>query len=787
MVHTLERLVVRHTLRVPAQPAASGGTGAQGAAAARQFDVALMSVGFKLSAELFAALSSYDEKTVAELAARTLDTVRELVGDHVRHNTYFVDFPANVPDTAAFWAECLVKALADEAARPAVLARLGEGVLDLLTLPAYGRYQHSYEELLAAHDELIASVGDRTTLLHLGGPLDDEVTALYLALAGSRTPLGEEHLADLGVLAEHRADGPQPESIPVRENRAVINRARLRAGAGLLIDTVTDVLRLACALSGGDVGLRESTRFRAPSRPHRRALLAALDAVVADSPAKLADVPRHREAWKRLGERLHPHEYPQWPHAAEVFAVARGERKAPSLARRVEELLGDGDVSGAADLLAGAAPGALFRSLDRLLRTAKEGEEADAVLAAAERAAPRVSGRVVLSVREHFQNRTEGNETEPARADQGRTEQGRTEQGRTDQGRQEQAGTAQDCAEQAPTDQAPAHQPRTSQGEPRRVFVNRSGGAWVTEDVRRPLPPAVRERLVALLDAETRRRLTVPERLLVDPAVLDVALPLSGRAASAGLGVLPRGSVSPVEGELLRFFTYWKERRESTDHDLSALVMDAGYDAVTWLSYTSLNDVEGCHSGDVTSAPDGASEFIDLRLGAVRGDFIVPQVHVYSGENFDSVEESFFGFMLREADQRGRPFEPRTVRMKSDLRGPGRVALPLAFQRDDEGRWHARWLHLYLRGEPAENRVEDNLVTFAVLVRGLVERTPLTVRHLTELMAQAGARTETWDGRTAPEEPVTGPVTFIGLERPEGLPAGSRVITPENLRDLIPA
>ncbi|MFD0373408.1 hypothetical protein [Streptomyces sp. NPDC127114] len=801
MVHTLERLVVRHTLRVPAPPAAAGGTGGQGAAAARQFDVALMSVGFKLSAELFTALSSYDEKTVAALAARTLDTVRELVGDHVRHNTYFVDFPANVPDTAAFWAECLVKALADEAARPAVLARLGDGVLDLLTLPAYGRYQHSYEELLAAHDELIASVGDRTTLLHLGGPLDDEVTALYLALAGSRTPLGEEHLADLGVLAGHRADGPQPESIPVRENRAVINRARLRAGAGLLLDTVTDVLRLACALSDGDVSLRDSTRFRAPSRPHRRALLAALDAVVADSPAKLADVSRHREAWKRLGERLHPHEYPQWPHAAEVFAVARGERKAPSLARRVEELLGDGDVSGAADLLAGAAPGALFRSLDRLLRTAKEGEEAEAVLAAAERAAPRVSGRVVLSLREHFQNRTEGNQTEQGRTEQGRTDQGRTDQDRTEHGRTDQARTEQGRTEQGRTDQdrtehgrtdqgteqARTDQPRTGRGEPRRVFVNRSGGAWVTEDVRGPLPSAVRERLVALLDAETRRRLTVPERLLVDPAVLDVALPLSGRAASAGLGVLPRGSVSPVEGELLRFFTYWKERRETTDHDLSALVMDADYDAVTWLSYTSLADVEGSHSGDVVEAPDGASEFIDLRLGAVRGDFIVPQVHVYSGENFDSVEESFFGFMLREADQGGRPFEPRTVRMKSDLRGPGRVALPLAFQRDDEGRWHARWLHLYLRGEPAENRVEDNLVTFAVLVRGLVERTPLTVRHLTELMARAGARTEPWDGRTPPEEPVTGPVTFIGLERPEGLPAGSRVITPENLRDLIPA
>ncbi|MER7517866.1 hypothetical protein [Streptomyces sp. NPDC126499] len=735
MNSALERLVVRHTLRLPApagpagDAAAGDRTAGDGAAAARQFDVALMSVGFKLSARLLAELSGRTEETVVATAARTLDTVRELVGDHVRHNVYFADFPAGVPDTADFWTECVAQALsADDTTRARTLAQLRAGHVNLLTLPAYGCYRHTYEEMAAAHDELIASAGDRVTVLHVGAPLDEEATALYLALAGSVTPLGPEHLADLAVLAEHRADGPQPERIPVRENRAVVNMARLRAGRDLLLDTVTDVLRLACALSDGDVTLRERTRFRAPSRPHRRALLAGLDAVVAANPAKLADVTAHREAWKRLGERLHPHEYPQWPHAAQVFAVARGERKAPTLAGRVEELLARDEVAGAAGLLADAAPGMLFRSLDRLLRTAADDKELGGVLAAAERAAPRVSGRVVLSVREHLRN-------------------------------------------------------RTGRGGPSRVFVNRTGGAWVTGDTRDPLPPAVTDRLAALLDAETQRRLDVPERLLVDPAVLDVALPLSGRASTAGLGVLPRGSLSPVEGDLLRFFTYWKQTERSTDHDLSALVLDDDYEAVTWLSYTSLATVEGVHSGDMTDAPDGASEFIDLRLGAVRGAFVVPQVHVFSGEPFDRVQESFFGFMLRDADQRGRPFEPRTVRMKSDLRGPGRIALPLAFRRDEEGRWQARWLHLYLKGQPAENRVEGHLVTFGVLVRALVERTPLTVRHLTELMAGAGARTTLWDGRTMPE----GPVTFIGLERPDGLAPGSRVITPENLRDLIPA
>ncbi|MFE5852836.1 hypothetical protein ACFQ61_06405 [Streptomyces sp. NPDC056500] len=722
MSHRLEPLVIRHTHRLPAP---SGPVG-QGGVAARQFDAALMSVGFKLSAALLERLSGLAEEAVVATAARTLETVREMVGDHVQHNAYFIDFPAHVPDTFEFWMQCIAEALVDNTSRDGTLAQLRFGIVDLLTLPSYGNYQHAYAEMLAAHDELLPATGDRTTVLHLGDSVDTEVTALYLALAGSTTPLGTEGLRDLAVLAVHCVEGPQPEEIPVRENRAVINVARLGAGADLLVDTVTDVLRLACALSDGDVTLVAPTRLRSLPRRTRRALLAALDSVVADVPAKLGDVTAHREAFKRLGERLHPHEFPRWPRAAEVFAVARGELKAPSFDSRVEALLQTHDIAGAARLLT-AAPGKLFRCLDRLLRTCLTQAERDAVVAAAEQVAPRVSARVLLSVREHFHNRTR----EP---------------------------------------------------DARRVFVNRLGRAQVTDDVRPPVPEADRTRLIAALDTEMRRRLPVPGRLLIDPDVLDVALPLSGKATTAGLGVLPRGSLSPVDGDLLRFFVHWKQTERSTDYDLSALVLNASYETVVWLSYTALTSVEGEHSGDITNAPDGASEFINLRLDTVRGAFIVPQVNIFSGEGFEEAEESIFGFMLRDAEQRGRPFEPRTVRMKSELRGPGRVALPLAFVRGNDGRWRAKWLHLYLRGNPAWNRVEENRVSVATLVRGVVERNYLTVRYLVELMDERATGTALWDGTTVPD----GPVTYIGLERPDGLHPDSLVITPENLRALIP-
>ncbi len=734
-----EALVLRKRLRVAlpvtatpgpsdqttATPAAPGG----GAAAARQLDSALLSAGFKLSGELMQRLSGLPADDVLDLGTRVLAEVRELTGDHVQHNVYFKEFPDGVPDTLEFWMSSLRAALLDPVAAGNVEA--GYGWLNLLSLPNYGRYQHAYEEMLAAHAELIPAVTDRVTVLHAGGTLDEEASALYLSLAGSTVPLSQEDLAALGDLALFCATGPQPEKIPVRENRAVINQVRLAARKPLIVDTVTDVLRLACAASDGDVTLEEPTRFRSFGRPERRVLLAALHDVIAASPGKLGDVAVRREAWKRLGERLHPHEFPQWPHAQDVFAVARGEKRSPSFASMVESTMAVSGAGATARLLANA-PGRLWRSLDRLLREADGPAELDAVVSAAAQVAPQVSGRVLLSVREHLFNR------------------------------------------QVPTDV-------------NRVFTNRNGRAWTGPETRRALDEPVIPALMAVIDDEVSRRLPDYGTILVDAAILGVALPLSGKAVAPGFGLMPRGSVSLVDGEILRFFVHWMERSESTDYDLSALLLTEDFISCGQVSWTNYHAGEGMgyavYSGDLTAAPapDGASEFIDVSLPNTPQKVIIPQVNIYSGEAFDRAQEAFFGYMVRSEWQKGAPFEARAVRMKSDLRGAGHVALPLAFLRGNDGRWRAKWMHVYLRGRPNFNTVESNRVTATMLTRAIAARDYLRVGDLIELISARGGQVRQYDG-TLPVEPVT----FIGLERPEGLPDGSRVITLQNLAELIP-
>ena len=730
----IEGLILRKTRRVIV-----AGDPGDGSSAARQFDAVLMCAGFKCSRDLLGRLSQTEPGRVIDIAVAVLPAVRELAGDHVRHNTYFLEFPANVPDTMEFWAQCLREAVLarpeGSVALPTAqdLTELGRAgfVLNLLSLPSYGRYQHTFEEMLAAHEELIPAVSDRVTVLHLGSNAESEAHALYLRLAGSAVPLPADDTGALRILADHCIGLDQPDQIPVRESRAVINAVRVRAHAAPLVTTVTDVLRLACELSGGDVSLQQATRFRSPPRRQRGVLMAALDTTIGADAARLADVNQYAEQWKRLGERIHPHEYDQYPQAQAVFAVARGEREARSLAGQVELSFAVGDVRTAANSLA-IAPGMLWRSADRLLRSASPHDH-EAILEYLTATAPKVSGRVLLSVREHLQN-------------------------------------------------------RLTVSVPARIFANRKGRVRAVPDTRERLRGDSVRRILELIDGEVAGRL--PDGpVVIDPGILGAALPLSGKPLPAGLGIFPRGSVTKVEGELLRFFIYWRQKSRRTDYDLSVLFLDESYGNPRHISWTRLSDGDAQHSGDITDAPapDGASEFINIGLAKIGRGFIVPQVYIYSGEGFHEVDESFFGFMTRDHEQAGQPFEARTVRMKSALYGESRIAVPLVFMRGEDGAWYAKWLHFYLRGHGSAvwggptNQVEGGRVTTSLLARSVVERDYLKVGYLADLWRRKGSAV------SAAVDPDSGPVTWIGLEQPEGLPEGSEVYPLDRLGDLIPA
>lgn len=703
--------IVKSTLRIPAFDGPSGNS----RVLACQFDSALMAAGFKLSGEAMAHFSVKDPVAVGSYMREVLATVHEMVGAHRNHNTYFRDFPKHVPNTEEFWRECILTGLQRSPMSKDMGVQLTVANLKGMFLApgsVYGAYQHSYEEMLAAHEKLIPALKYNYKILALGRTLAEEIDSRFLSLASSAVPLSPENLAFLTELA--KLSESIPERIPVREHRAVINAVRVARNLPLIVDTVTDVLRLAAQLSGGDVTLEKPTKYRSFSRPVRRLLLAGIDDVLATAAWKIGDVSKNREMWKRLGEKLHPFEY-KFERAKSLFSYAYGESDFLTLASRIETAFGKKDFPALVGLL-GTAPGILFRNLDRLLEAGcPEGLFFNALADYA----PKVSGRVLISVWEHFVNRS-------------------------------------DVAQ-------------------KRIFTNRKGKAWVTPDKRKPLHEDAIVGILSYLETEIASRLPAMANLVVDESVRGVALPLSEKSKSEGFGVLPRGSVCPVgKSPTLRFFIYWKEETERTDYDLSVELLGKDFQSVGSCSFRSLTYGDAMkHSGDLTSAPNGASEFIDVELSRLPAnvEYIVPTINKFAGDDFKTAAECFFGFMERNPAQKGQPFEPKTVKMKSDLRGEGGVALPLMFKRTSSGWWEAKWLHLFLKGHANFNMLENNRLTTNLLTSTIAGREYATLGLLTSLLAKKCVANDAV-GKT-----------YIGFEAPEG---AEKSYTPQNFYELIP-
>lgn len=708
--------IVKSTLRIPAFVGSSGDS----RVLARQFDAALMAAGFKLSGEALAHFSVQDPVAVASYMREVLSAVNEMVGAHRKHNTYFRDFPKFVPNTEDFWRECILSGLQNSPMSKDLGVQVTRTKLkSVFQVPGsvYGAYQHSYEEMLSAHEELIPALKYQYKVLALGKTLAEEIDARFLSLASSAVPLSPENLAALTEFAKLSA--AVPDRIPVREHRAVINAVRVARGLPLIVDTVTDVLRLAAQMSGGDVTLEKPTKFKSFSRPVRRLILAGIDDVLATAEWKIGDVSKNREMWKRLGKGLHPFEH-KFERAKSLFLFAMGESDHLTLASRIETAFGKKDFPALIGLL-GTAPGILFRNLDRLLEA---GVSEGLFFNALADYAPKVSARVLISVWEHFVNRS-------------------------------------DVAQ-------------------KRVFTNRKGKAWVTPDKRKPLHTDTVVAILSYLETEIASRLPAMENLVIDDSVLGVALPLSEKSKSEGFGVLPRGSVCPIgKSPTLRFFIYWKEANERTDYDLSVELLGKDFQTIGSCSFRNLSYGYGekalmKHSGDVTSAPNGASEFIDVDLSSLPKEvaYIVPTINKFAGDDYKTVAECFFGFMERDPAQKGQPFEAKTVKMKSDLRGEGGVALPLMFKRTAEGWWEAKWLHLFLKGHANFNMLENNRLTTNLLVSTIAGREYATLGLLVSLLAKKAVVARGGKGKT-----------YIGFESPEN---AVKSYTPQNFYELIP-
>ena len=488
--------------------------------------------------------------------------------------------------------------------------------------------------------------GDDGALTELGLATAQDLERIVADLIAQATPFSAQDRADLTALSDF---GPEAAPrVAVKENLAVLTVAFPDLDFSASYRTVTDVLRLAVAMAGGDVSLAEPCRFPSFSRAQRRRLLGLLDAVgqVQDSRDSAEEMARRCERWKRLARHLRPGDYARrFPRAAALLHQVASGGAEEGFTSRLEEALAHRDVESALRLLS-TRPGVFARRLNHLLRLCVDEATHERVVAGFARVAPEVSLPVLVRLWEYFSS--PGPDALPWRV----------------------------------------------------VAIKAAAGTKTTliPSTRRP-GPADAAVVRAVEEALRRARLG---RIAVDQELYEgYTAPVGLRSASPGMRTAGRGTRLPLpEGETIRFFLHWRDLPKAppdapeparpaaaegspdtrVDLDLSAFFVSEDFTRTEQIAYYNLRSTAAVHSGDLTSAPDGAAEFIDVTLAeALRQGwrYVVMTVHSFSHHRLSEVPECWAGAMARGADpQSGEVFEASTVMQRLDLVSPTFNATP---------------------------------------------------------------------------------------------------------------
>lgn len=604
----------------------------------------LESLGFLLSSEVIDQLKLLNPMQVDAFYQRLVKELQVLVGAHRKFAPIYPNFPKQVMD-------------------------LTEAELYFNAIMHYWTLQRPE---FVKEDRPALEEKPRLRIIELGSR--DDFEQIFTLLARSKSPFSPQDKEDVKWFVAQYRDGIRRlllDQIPSKENLAFLGAELIRntTDAASVLDahvkTATDVLRLAVAMSDGDVSLATACKFGKFRRRERAMLLGWVERAA----NRTEDMLRWKPRWIRLGERLHPGEYAaRFPQTAAAFDVLRNDRPFTTFNGQVEAGLSGKESVAVLDLL-DARPGELARRLDHLARISPDPQ---VVISRFAERAERVSTPVLLQVLTHFRHRGQ------------------------------------------PTDL--------------RVFFPKGdvGNLFAKADPLPGLPPEVAEQLARICERTLLDRfakLPLLGKCYLDPRLKNYLVPFSQRSASKSLRTLVRGSRLPLpDCSTLRFFVWWKNGRSRVDIDLSAAMYDANYRYIDTLAYYNLKNFGAHHSGDIVDAPKGAAEFIDVNLArclAQRVRFIVMCLNSFTQQPYCDLPECFAGWMARQAPNSGEVFEAKTVVDKVDIASDTRVCLPAVF---DLVNREVVWADIALSGNPRfPNNVHHNLSGVSLMLRAVTQ------------------------------------------------------------------
>jgi len=561
-------------------------------------------LGYTLSSPLIEELFKFSLDELKYFYDNLVSSLRLMIGAHVKYRPMYPNFPSQVMNMSE--AELYINA---------IMHYLGDWV-GLRILPDYIKEERPL--LTFSKDLKVISLGNH-----------NEFEKIFFNLLNSKSSLSELDKLDLKwyVESENLIESILPDSIYQKETLAFLTGELLKLGKGndlmKFFRTATDVLRLATTLSDGDVSLATNTKFRKFKRKERRFLLQTLE----NCNNITEDMLRYTNKWIRLGEILHPFETKhiyRYPKAVDAFFIIRNKLPFDTFNGKVESNLRSRNPVSSSKLLQ-KRPSEFGRRLDHLLRIATPYERED-IIRKFFFVSNLVSTPILLQLIAHFENRNNKKDLRIF---------------------------------------FPKGVIAKSYSIPNKLPL-------IDEYTTKKVVRICRETLI-----DRFGNLTPLGKVYVDPKLKDYTVPLSQRSSSKSLVTLSRFSkVEFTEGHTLRFFLWWKDMESSkneeffgsskrVDIDLSAVMYDNDWNYLEHVSYTHLRSSKYrvTHSGDITSAPQGACEFLDLDIESILkygGRYVVMSLNSFSGQSFDTIPECFTGWMLRKNPNSGEIFEPKT-------------------------------------------------------------------------------------------------------------------------------
>lgn len=441
--------------------------------------------------------------------------------------------------------------------------------------------------------------------------------------------LTPQDLADVKWIAENKKV-ELPRVIPFKETLCAL----ASVGLDVPVQSVTDVLRIAVGMSGGDVSLpkvphamvrvnawsdvlganpeREKFKFRKFSRAERKRILGLFEKTNCEaSEAVLKD-----GRFIRLGEILHPGEYrKQFPKTAAMFDLLRNEKITSWFGRVNKEF--DKSLADGLKILS-ERPGEFMRRLDWLVRTFDKTE----VLSEFEKVAGKVSNKVLFEAHAHFERRRNPvtNRTVMIKGARKRTK-------------------LPDLA----------------------ALGNETVFAVQT---------IIKNVLIGKFT-----KLPALGAVWIDEELKNVPMPTNMRSLSDALRPTIRGQRTAIgnqNAKVIRAYVHWFDERGDQDIDLTATFLGFGlYQRIGWNG--AHNEEIGCYSGDVRHRQGACAEYIDVEVekSLKRGfKYVVLDARNYNGRGLNSVKDCAFGYMEREFPKANEIFVPSTlanaVRLQSE-------------------------------------------------------------------------------------------------------------------------